>query len=118
MTMTAGGRDQSERPHVLGVDVDPQTRCSHYQSALDVIAIKLQCCGEYYACKECHDALADHELAPWPRDEFDLKAVLCGVCGSELSIDAYLGCDNSCPACGAGFNPGCRHHHPFYFAAD
>jgi len=117
LTPTNGGRDQSARPPVLGLNVDAQTRCSHYRSELDVIAIKLRCCGEYYACKDCHDVLADHHLEPWPRDEFDSLAVLCGVCGSELSIAAYLASGNACPNCGAGFNPGCRNHHRFYFAS-
>jgi len=115
MTTPDDGRDRSARPRVLGVGVDSQTRCSHYRSELDVIAIKLRCCGEYYACKDCHDALADHELEAWPRDQFGSAAVLCGVCGTELSIDAYLGSGNECPACGAGFNPGCCHHYHLYF---
>ena len=118
MTTPDGGRDQCARPRVLGLHVDPQTRCSHYRSDLDVIAIKLRCCGEYYACKECHDALANHALEPWPRGEFDSNAVLCGVCGSELSIDAYLVSGDSCPACAARFNPGCRRHHHFYFTPE
>jgi uncharacterized CHY-type Zn-finger protein len=105
----------SERPKVRGVDVDAQTRCAHWYSAIDVIAIKMKCCGVYYACKDCHDALADHPAEVWPWSEWGQPAVLCGVCGTELSVRGYLDCGNVCPACGAGFNPGCRTHYHFYF---
>jgi len=101
---------------VHGISVDAETRCAHYHSALDVIAIKMKCCGQYYACKECHDALAGHASAVWPRDEWEQPVVLCGVCGAELSVRAYLDCGNECPQCGAKFNPGCRKHYHLYFA--
>jgi len=103
------------RADVLGIDLDPQTRCAHWRSALDVIAIKMRCCGAYYACKDCHDALAGHPIQVWPHAEFDQPAVLCGACGTELTVRQYLACASQCPACGAGFNPGCRHHYHFYF---
>lgn len=105
------------RPDVRGVDLDARTRCAHYNSPLDVIAIKMKCCGVYYACKDCHDALTGHAIQTWPRGEWDRPAVLCGVCGTQLSIRQYLDCGNACPACGAPFNPGCRGHHHFYFEA-
>ena len=103
------------RPEVRGLELDPQTRCAHWRSALDVVAIKMRCCGVYYACKDCHEALADHPIRVWPRAEWDEPAVLCGVCGTELSISQYLACENRCPNCGAAFNPGCRTHYHFYF---
>jgi len=103
------------RPIVRGVDLDAQTRCAHWHSPLDIIAIRMKCCSEFYACRDCHDALAGHTTEVWPKSEFDEKAVLCGVCDSKLSIRQYLDCANICPACGAGFNPSCRHHHHFYF---
>lgn len=101
---------------MLGVDVDPSTRCVHYHTPLDIIAIRLMCCGEYYACKECHDALADHPVKPWPHDQYGTHAILCGECNTQLTVSAYLHCDNRCPACGAAFNPRCSLHHRFYFA--
>jgi uncharacterized CHY-type Zn-finger protein len=102
-------------PSVLGLDVDPHTRCAHYHSPRDVVAIRMRCCDTYYACKDCHDALAGHALTPWPGGEWETRAVLCGVCGAEMSIRDYLGCENACPVCGAAFNPGCREHHHLYF---
>jgi uncharacterized CHY-type Zn-finger protein len=102
---------------VRGLDLDPQTRCAHWRSPLDVIAIRMRCCGVHYACKDCHDALADHPAQVWPRAEWDEQAVLCGVCGTELTVRQYLDSGNRCPACGAGFNPGCRLHYRFYFEA-
>jgi len=105
----------AQRPAVFGVELDAQTRCAHWRSPLDVIAIKMKCCGDYYACRDCHDALADHPAAVWPRSEWDQAAILCGVCGEELSVRSYMDCDNRCPACGAPFNPGCRLHYHLYF---
>jgi uncharacterized CHY-type Zn-finger protein len=104
------------RPEVRGVDLDAQTRCAHYRTALDVVAIRMKCCGVYYACKDCHEALAGHPLEVWPRSEWSQPAVLCGACGAEMSIAQYLACGYQCPACGAAFNPGCGKHAHFYFA--
>jgi uncharacterized CHY-type Zn-finger protein len=103
------------RPHVHGVGVDAETRCAHYRSARDIIAIKMRCCGIYHACRECHDELADHAPAVWPRAEWDQIAVLCGACGWEMSVRDYLACESRCPACRAPFNPGCKNHHHLYF---
>jgi len=100
---------------VRGLDLDPETRCAHWRSALDIIAIKMRCCGVYHACRDCHDALADHPATVWPRAEWNESAVLCGACGTEISIEAYLACDNRCPTCAAAFNPGCKLHRHLYF---
>ena len=103
------------RPPVHGLDLDPQTRCAHWRSALDIIAIRMRCCGTYYACRECHDALADHPANVWSVSEFDTPAVLCGACGTQLSVQAYLRCGSTCPACDAPFNPACHTHRHLYF---
>jgi uncharacterized CHY-type Zn-finger protein len=103
------------RVRVAGIDLDSETRCVHWHSSHDIVAIKMKCCGIYYACKDCHAALADHPIEVWPRSEWNAKAVLCGACNAELSIRDYLSCENRCPSCSADFNPGCRQHHRFYF---
>ncbi|HEV2647467.1 MAG TPA: CHY zinc finger protein [Acidobacteriaceae bacterium] len=105
------------RPAVRGVGLDPQSRCIHYNAALDIIAIKMKCCGTYYACKDCHQALAQHPIEVWPQDEWSRAAVLCGACGHEMTIKQYFSCANHCPSCGSPFNPGCRNHYHFYFQA-
>ncbi|MFJ3491214.1 CHY zinc finger protein [Leifsonia aquatica] len=99
---------------MLGPTVDDQTRCIHYRTELDVIAIRFACCGEYYPCHLCHAEAADHPAQAWPEGSGAERAVLCGVCGEELTIDAYLGVDG-CPGCGAAFNPGCKLHRHLYF---
>ena len=117
--------DQRQRPparilheaQVLGVDVDDETRCAHWRSARDIVAIKMRCCGGWYACAECHDALADHPITVWPRAAWAEAAILCGACGHRLTIEAHIGGEDRCPACGAPFNPGCRHHRHLYFEA-
>src|ERR1700735_1462621 len=60
-SMLASGTAQM-RPEVRGIELDAQSRCAHYSSPLDIVAIKMKCCGGYFACKECHAALADHVL--------------------------------------------------------
>lgn len=103
---------------VAGVDVDSETRCAHYARDRDVLAIKFSCCGDYYPCLACHDECTDHECAAWPRTEFDTVAILCGRCGTALTIDSYLDCGATCPSCGGAFNPECRTHWPVYFDVD
>jgi len=105
----------SARPPVRGVELDHETRCAHWRSARDVVAIKMRCCGIYYACKDCHDALAGHAPGLWPQAQWDEKAVLCGVCGYQMSVRQYMDCADTCPSCGACFNPGCKSHYRFYF---
>ncbi len=102
------------RPRVLGPTVDDQTRCIHYRTELDVITIRFACCGEYYPCHLCHAEAADHPAQAWPEGSGAERAVVCGVCGDELTIDAYLGVEG-CPTCGAAFNPGCKLHRHLYF---
>ncbi|WP_049979717.1 CHY zinc finger protein [Halolamina rubra] len=156
---------------VRGVDVGPETRCRHYDSELDVIAIRFPCCETFYPCYECHLAAADHEPERWgdesgggarasvegsgsadrtgaedegsadrtgaedtgsamrtgAEDEGseertatgdDADAVLCGICGTVLTVAEYVDCDDRCPDCGAEFNPGCRRHYDRYFASE
>ncbi|HJU27671.1 MAG TPA: hypothetical protein VJ718_00785, partial [Candidatus Binataceae bacterium] len=67
------------------------------------------------SCFYCHGAKAGHEVRVWSRAHFDEKAILCGACGSELTIREYLDCGAVCPKCAAGFNPRCESHYPLYF---
>ena len=106
----------SNLSNLRGVNLDPQTRCQHYHGPTDIIAIKMKCCGVYYACKDCHQALADHSIEVWPTSEWNQKAILCGACGTELTIHQYLQCQFRCPSCHQHFNPGCRNHYEHYFA--
>ena len=108
----------SRRDRVAGVMLDAQKRCAHYRGETDVIAIRMMCCGTYYACKDCHDALADHAVVVWPRERWGELAVLCGVCSTQMSVRDYLACENRCPTCGASFNPHCRDHYSSYFETD
>ncbi|KIL52076.1 CHY zinc finger protein [Jeotgalibacillus soli] len=100
---------------VYGPVIDDETRCTHYHSVKDIIAIKFYCCKNYFPCVECHKEDGCGKYAVWPMKEFHEKAILCGSCGSELSIDEYLNCQSTCPQCEAAFNPGCSLHKHFYF---
>ena len=102
-------------PEIRGLELDAYTRCLHYHTALDIIAIKMKCCGVYYACRDCHEALANHEIELWPENEWQHKAVLCGNCRTELTINEYMASGDRCPVCRAEFNPGCKKHYGLYF---
>lgn len=103
---------------VRGVDVGPETRCRHYRTELDVIAIRFPCCDTFFPCFECHAAVTDHDAERWGADDSTANAVLCGVCGSVLTVREYVDCGDDCPECGAAFNPGCRTHYDRYFVAE
>jgi uncharacterized CHY-type Zn-finger protein len=100
---------------VRGIEIDAHTGCAHYRSELDIVALKFKCCLSYYACFHCHELDAGHPARIWLQAEFDEKAVLCGACGTELTIRQYLNCQAVCPACRARFNPRCALHHHLYF---
>jgi uncharacterized CHY-type Zn-finger protein len=100
---------------IHGIELDAQTRCAHWHSLLDIVAIRMKCCDLFYACKDCHDALAGHALQPWPQSEWDEVTIRCGACRHLMTTRDYLDGANACPSCRAAFNPDCRHHHHFYF---
>ncbi|WP_418286084.1 CHY zinc finger protein [Halorubrum sp. DTA46] len=89
-TTTAPATDDRFVVPLRGVDVDPETRCAHWDAPVDVIALRFGCCEVYYPCDACHDAATGHEPEPWPRERFDEPAVLCGGCGATLTATAYL----------------------------
>lgn len=103
-------------PIIKGLDLDAQTRCRHWHSGLDIIAIKFACCNEFYACFDCHEALAGHPPLKWSKDVFkNEKAIYCGACHTLLTIDQYLNAGSNCPNCAASFNPRCSLHWHLYF---
>jgi uncharacterized CHY-type Zn-finger protein len=100
---------------VYGKLIDDETRCEHYHAQVDVIAIKFKCCEKYYPCYQCHEETADHPAQTWTKDEWDIKAILCGVCKNELTINEYMRSGNCCPNCKGAFNPNCSKHYHLYF---
>ena len=100
---------------LAGTAMNARTQCAHYYSERDIIALRLKCCDTFYGCIHCHEEAAGHAPVVWPKTEFATHAVYCGNCHTTLSIAAYLACANTCPACGAAFNPGCANHYPLYF---
>jgi uncharacterized CHY-type Zn-finger protein len=101
--------------HVLGVKVDHETRCSHYHTERDIIAIKFKCCDTYYPCHLCHEEVTGHLAVLWDPTERAEKAILCGRCGTELTIEGYMTSGSICPTCQGQFNPGCERHYHLYF---
>ena len=100
---------------IHGTAVNGRTQCAHYHSERDIVAIKHKCCGEFYACIECHNEAAGHQAELWPQVEFQSEAIYCGNCHQTLPIAHYLSCDSTCPHCQAAFNPGCANHYHLYF---
>jgi uncharacterized CHY-type Zn-finger protein len=101
--------------NVKGEVMDSKTRCEHYHLDVDIVAIKFKCCATYYSCCRCHAEEADHEAEVWKKDEFDEKAILCGHCGTELTVNEYLNSISTCPMCKSNFNPRCKNHFHLYF---
>lgn len=103
---------------VKGKVIDNQTRCSHYHTDLDIIAIKFKCCDTYYPCYSCHAETTDHKALTWEVSERDEKAILCGVCGHQLTVQEYMDSNNTCPLCQSSFNPNCKKHYDLYFTME
>ncbi len=103
---------------VYGRDVDNVTRCGHWHGDTDVIAIRFYCCGHWFPCITCHEEYAGHPAGVWPVAQYSQRAILCGVCGHQLTIAEYLASGSSCTSCQAAFNPGCANHYHLYFAQD
>jgi uncharacterized CHY-type Zn-finger protein len=116
-TTTTSSEDQSPENDIKvhGLSVTSLTQCTHWNSPLDIIAIRHACCGRLYACISCHDALEDHKSSIWSLSQHNERAVLCGKCKHVLRIDEYLNCGSICTSCGVGFNPGCKRHWGLYF---
>ncbi len=107
--------DKADAPVIWGVELrrHGESRCTHWHSELDVLAIQAACCRKFYACAACHDACEDHSLRPWPSStSVEQSALLCGVCRHSYSIQEYISGTEPpcCPACGASMNPGCKLH--------
>ena len=86
------GRAPGE-PAIEGLELTKHggSRCAHWHSELDVLALQAPCCGKFYACASCHDACEDHALEPWPADTpVSQPALMCGVCRHRYSIETYI----------------------------
>ena len=100
---------------VVGAGLDAETRCAHYRSERDIIAIKFKCCGNWFPCHACHAELAGHAPEVWPKEAFDTPAIVCGACAHQLTVSEYLACGSRCTNCRREFNPGCAKHYALYF---
>jgi uncharacterized CHY-type Zn-finger protein len=100
---------------ILGSTIDEETRCIHYNGETDIIAIKMHCCIQFYACINCHNENENHTATVWPKTAFNTEAIFCGICKSTLTIAQYLQANNSCPNCQASFNSKCSNHYHLYF---
>lgn len=101
--------------NIYGSTVDNEGRCTHYPTPLDIIAIKFKCCGKYYPCYKCHNEHESHAIKRWDSSEFNEKAILCGVCRHEMTINEYMMIE-ACPKCDGHFNNRCKYHYHLYFS--
>jgi uncharacterized CHY-type Zn-finger protein len=117
-TSTLPATDDRFPVPLRGASVDDETRCAHYDTPRDIVALRFACCDCYYPCAHCHDAVTDHAVERVQPRDFDDSAVLCGDCFKTMSVRTYLDCGDRCPNCGTEFNPGCCAHRDRYFALD
>ncbi|MFD0845206.1 CHY zinc finger protein [Streptococcus saliviloxodontae] len=99
---------------IYGLDLDRESRCRHYHSQLDIVALKCFLCQRYYACYKCHNACQNHSFAPYPLSRREDLVVICGVCHKEMTIADYKEV-SACVACQSPFNPRCHLHEAIYF---
>ncbi|MGT2636451.1 CHY zinc finger protein [Streptococcus ratti] len=100
---------------IYGDLTDNETRCTDYHGPTDIVALKCFACQKYYPCFKCHNRHEQHLFAPYPQYLKKDKAVFCGACQKELTIEDYKG-QPACPCCGHPFNPNCSRHYDYYFS--
>ena len=81
-----------------GLLVDHESRCVHYHSDKDIVALQCYECKKYYACYQCHNELESHVFSPYP-----------------LNLKEEYTETGTCPFCNAAFNPACQNHYSIYF---
>lgn len=99
---------------MYGPIVDQETRCIHYQTKKDIMAIKFKCCKKYYPCYKCHEESEDHHIVVWSKEENGEKVILCGVCRTEHTIREYVSMMH-CSVCQSELNERCETHYHLYF---
>lgn len=99
---------------IHGRVIDNETRCIHYQTRADVVAIKFQCCQKFYPCYQCHNESENHPISLWRKTDYQEQAILCGVCKAKLTISEYINA-GQCPRCEVIFNSNCLQHFHLYF---
>lgn len=107
---------QEECSLIKGKLVDNESRCVHWHSTLDVIALRFKCCDQFYACYSCHDECETHEVEKYSvctDSNASVPLIICGVCKLQMTFPQYQALQ--CPRCSAHFNPGCKLHYHLYF---
>nr|WP_081214804.1 CHY zinc finger protein [Streptococcus oralis] len=99
---------------IYGLLVDDESRCVHYHSEKDIVSLQCYECKKYYACYQCHNALENHNFAPYPLSLTEDRPILCGKCKKILTFQEYQK-QTACPYCKTFFNSGCKEHHSYYF---
>jgi len=103
-----------KRIPVYGQVIDGDTRCKHYHSPRDIVAIKFRCCKKYYPCYQCHNEAENHKISIWGKEDYETRVILCGVCQYQLTIYEYKNVAR-CPQCESELNPYCSQHFHLYF---
>ncbi|KAI5959805.1 HOT13 [Candida pseudojiufengensis] len=101
---------------IKGQLVDNQTRCIHYHTPVDLIAIKFKCCPKlYYPCFKCHEELNNHSIEKYDIKDKTEEVIICGNCFNTMTIENYINCNSKCPYCKSIFNSKCSLHYDLYF---
>src|SRR5699024_7970441 len=99
---------------LIGKLMDIETRCKSYVSVKDFMEIKFYRCNTFYTFFTGDREQVNHALGNCPKEKFNTKAILCGVCRTEMTIETYMN-HNACPECGSVYNENCQLHYPIYF---
>ncbi|KAL6940858.1 hypothetical protein ACO0QE_004776 [Hanseniaspora vineae] len=112
---------------IKGLLVDDESRCEHWHSDLDVVALKFKCCpAVYYCCYSCHLEVnnidpetgsapnGQHQIEKFSRSDDTVKLIMCGACKTEMTFTEYTK-NMKCYNCKHDFNPRCKLHYDLYF---
>jgi uncharacterized CHY-type Zn-finger protein len=100
-------------PDVYGPTVDEHTRCVHYATELDIIAIRFACCDRYYPLPLCAiPRLTDHPARTVATRASGTSPPSCArMCWTELTIDPL--CQAGCEPLRIREEPEHHGHHPW-----
>ncbi|SQA00231.1 zinc finger protein [Staphylococcus aureus] len=101
-------------PKVYGSLIDTETRCRIILPKKILLQLNLNVVINTIHAISAIMSLKKHAIKRWSEPSFNEKAILCGVCKHELTINEYMMVER-CPNCQSRFNNRCKYHYHIYF---